>query len=255
MRYTDEFYPANIARCQHIKVNGTQCGSPALKRRRLCHFHDHWQQLNTQRHANAARRGAATPILFPILEDATSIQLALAHVMQMLLNGQIEHKTASLLFYALQTASANLRLIDSKPQPEEIVFDRSTIADNLLGDKAWYKQEFVDLQNEDGHAAEENDEELDEGTIQAVGCPAPRASCDEWARKNRRNTDQQITRPAPSTTRKEPRGLRNLPITLHTNRFVSGHRFSDDATRTPSTAPLGVAFPWLHLGSTVQYRR
>ena len=36
-------YPANIRRCQHIKVNGTQCGSPALREEKCCYFHMRWR--------------------------------------------------------------------------------------------------------------------------------------------------------------------------------------------------------------------
>ena len=44
MRISKFLYPPSIARCQHVKVNGVQCGSPALKNRKLCHFHQRWQQ-------------------------------------------------------------------------------------------------------------------------------------------------------------------------------------------------------------------
>jgi hypothetical protein len=29
-------YPNSIPRCEHIKVNGTQCGSPALRSNHFC---------------------------------------------------------------------------------------------------------------------------------------------------------------------------------------------------------------------------
>jgi hypothetical protein len=35
-------YPESVARCQHIKINGTQCGSPALRREIYCFFHMRW---------------------------------------------------------------------------------------------------------------------------------------------------------------------------------------------------------------------
>ena len=180
MRYTDELYPANIARCQHIKVNGTLCGSPALKHKRHCFFHHQWQQNRIQLNANQARRGGA-PLAFelPILEDANSIQVALMQVMRLLLTGAIEHRTAALLLYALQTASSNLSRTEFKPRPEEVVIDKSAIPDTLLGDSAWYKQEFVDLQDEDESEdneedTDEEDSEEEEGTIQAVGCDSTR---------------------------------------------------------------------------------
>ena len=36
-------------RCQHIKVNGTQCGSPALRRNRFCFFHKRFQDQRRDR--------------------------------------------------------------------------------------------------------------------------------------------------------------------------------------------------------------
>jgi hypothetical protein len=34
----------NVPRCQHLKVNGIQCGSPALRRNRFCFFHKRFQE-------------------------------------------------------------------------------------------------------------------------------------------------------------------------------------------------------------------
>jgi hypothetical protein len=33
-------YPVEIRRCRHIRTNGTQCGSPALKKKRFCYYHE-----------------------------------------------------------------------------------------------------------------------------------------------------------------------------------------------------------------------
>ena len=64
--------------------------------------------------ADRARRGVATFIL-PVLEDANSIQIALMQVMRLILSGQLDPKTASLLLYALQTASSNLGRTNFEP--------------------------------------------------------------------------------------------------------------------------------------------
>ena len=77
MRISKFLYPPSIARCQHVKVNGVQCGSPALKNRKLCHFHQRWQQGRIQLNANQARRSRYSLDL-PILEDANSIQVTAA---------------------------------------------------------------------------------------------------------------------------------------------------------------------------------
>ena len=94
-------------RCQHLKINGTQCGSPALRRNRFCFFHKRFQDERIKLSADRARRGVATFEL-PILEDANSIQIALMQVMRLLVSGQLDHKTASLMLYSLQIATSNL---------------------------------------------------------------------------------------------------------------------------------------------------
>ncbi|MGC2474768.1 MAG: hypothetical protein WA485_10565, partial [Candidatus Sulfotelmatobacter sp.] len=76
-------------RCQHIKVNGVQCGSPALRRNRFCFFHKRFQDERIRLSADRARRGVATFIL-PVLEDANSIQMAIMQIMRLILTGQIE---------------------------------------------------------------------------------------------------------------------------------------------------------------------
>src|ERR1700724_855290 len=107
-------YPNSIPRCEHIKVNGTQCGSPALRRNHFCYFHKRWHETRIVLNANRARRGRAALDL-PVLEDANSIQVSLMQVMRLILNGQVDPKTAGLLLYALQTASSNLSRINFEP--------------------------------------------------------------------------------------------------------------------------------------------
>src|SRR5713101_6955401 len=133
MRISNFLYPPTIARCQHVKVNGVQCGSPALKNRKLCHFHQRWQQGRIQLNANQARRSRYSLDL-PILEDANSIQVALMQGMRLLLTNQVDHRTAALLFYALQTASSNLSRTTFESRPQQVVIDPSSIPDTSLGD-------------------------------------------------------------------------------------------------------------------------
>ena len=136
MRISKFLYPPSIARCQHVKVNGIQCGSPALKNRKQCHFHQKWQQGRIQLNANRARSSRRSFDL-PLLEDANSIQVALMQGMRLLLTNQIDHKTAALLFYALQTASSNLRRTNFEPHPTQVVIDQRRLGDTSLGDDAW----------------------------------------------------------------------------------------------------------------------
>jgi hypothetical protein len=146
-------------RCQHLKINGTQCGSPALRRNRFCFFHKRFQDVRIRLSADRARRGVATFIL-PVLEDANSIQIALMQVMRLLVSQQIEHKTASLLLYALQTASSNLRLARFSPRRHEVILDPRDAADSPLhSDEVWDDDDF--------EVEEEEEEELDEVEAEA----------------------------------------------------------------------------------------
>ena len=135
-------YPHSIPRCQHIKVNGTQCGSPALRRNRLCYFHKSWQGARIALGANRARRNRAVFDL-PLLEDANSIQLALMQVMRLILSGQLDGKTAGLLLYALQTASSNLARTNFEPTIKtRVVIDPRTVDQTPLGEDPWRREDY-----------------------------------------------------------------------------------------------------------------
>jgi hypothetical protein len=143
-------------RCQHIKVNGVQCGSPALRRNRFCFFHKRFHDERIRLAADRSRRGPGTFTL-PVLEDANSIQIALMQVMRLLLSRQIEHKTASLLLYALQTASGNLRHTHFDPNHHEIILDPRDAAITPLDYRAWEDEEFDD-EEEDADAGDNEGE-------------------------------------------------------------------------------------------------
>ena len=87
-------------RCQHIKVNGTQCGSPALRRNRFCYFHKrhHLERiaLAADRVKSAGRSRCRAAIDLPVLEDANSIQISLMQIMRLIIAGNIDGKTAGL---------------------------------------------------------------------------------------------------------------------------------------------------------------
>jgi hypothetical protein len=129
-------YPVEIRRCQHVKVNGTQCGSPALREKKFCFFHQQWREKRVKLNSGASRRVAS--IVLPVLEDANSIQVAVMRVTRLLLSGQIEQKTASLTLYALQIASSNLaRISFEASRPTKVVVDREKVAETPLGATPW----------------------------------------------------------------------------------------------------------------------
>jgi hypothetical protein len=147
-------------RCQHLKTSGTQCGSPALRRNRFCYFHKRYQDERIRLNVDRRRRGTATFFL-PVLEDANSIQMSLMQIMRLLLTGQIEHKTASLLLYALQTASTNLRMTNFKPLTNDVILDPRDVANTPLEEHIWEDDDFDQDKTEAETAADRAIEELE----------------------------------------------------------------------------------------------
>jgi hypothetical protein len=148
-------YPNSIPRCEHIKINGTQCGSPALRRNHFCYFHKRWRETRVVLNANRARRACAALDL-PVLEDANSIQVSLMQVMRLILNGQVDPKTAGLLLYALQTASSNLSRINFEPAVKtRVVIDPRTVDQTPLGEDPWCKEDFEEEEYNDQEESEQ----------------------------------------------------------------------------------------------------
>ena len=151
-------YPNRILRCQHIKVNGTQCGSPSLRETRFCYYHIryHWPELEVLEDKLEFHHS------LPTLEDANSIQISLAKVMEQLIMQEIDHKTAALMLYALQTASMNLKRTSLEPElPTQVVIDRQSVARRPLGASAWSRvegREYDDLtaESDDSSDAQES---------------------------------------------------------------------------------------------------
>jgi len=150
----------NVPRCQHVKMNGTQCGSPALRRRRHCFFHDRIRREQARIRAAAS---AQPTFELPLLEDANCVQVALMKVIQMLASGRMDHKTAGLILYALQTASVNLRHADFEVNDvSEIVIDRNTVNATSINGPQWFEEDFDDEAGTNEKAEAEADGE-DEG--------------------------------------------------------------------------------------------
>src|SRR5207248_325433 len=68
--------------CNHIKVNGTRCGSPALREKPFCYFHNRIRKLH------------ASPLI-PFLEDANAIQFGLSEILQAMQEDRIDPKKAA----------------------------------------------------------------------------------------------------------------------------------------------------------------
>ena len=105
--------PARVAqlnrapRCQHIRLNGRGCGSPALHGESLCYFHDRALRLKDSDYR------------LPLVEDATSLLLAISQILRLLQSGHANYKQCGLLLYSLQIVSSNLKAFGIEvPKPE-----------------------------------------------------------------------------------------------------------------------------------------
>ena len=166
----------NVPRCQHIKVNGVQCGSPSLYRRRQCFFHER-ARLQHNRIVNDQFKQAR--FVLPVLEDANAVQMALMQVMQLLAWGEMDRKVAGLLLYGLQTASSNLRNTDFEPsEPTDVVIHRGEIQQTDIGGPQWDPDDFGLEEDEE---EEEDQEEEGLGDEKYVMSPAVAEAADKTA--------------------------------------------------------------------------
>ena len=172
------------ARCRHIKISGTQCGSPALRNKVFCFYHHKDRPLPVECYSDIEY--ATGEINLPFFEDAHSIQAVIRQVVQMVLQKRIERKTASLLLYALQIASSNLKRMElEKPQPEQVVTDLEPVLDPheawqapiaRSGETARETSASAQPTNRDQKVSEikaSPGEDLPPGTIQACYRPGP----------------------------------------------------------------------------------
>jgi hypothetical protein len=152
-------------RCRRIKVNGTQCGSPALRNKNFCFYHQQHRPWKVECYSDS--QWATGEIDLPYFEDAHSVQAVIRQVVQMVLQKRIERKTASLLLYALQIASSNLKRMElEKPQPEQVITETETESErkNLIA---------PGTAGQPTGESDRSEEDLPPGTIQACYRPGP----------------------------------------------------------------------------------
>lgn len=171
----------NVPRCQHIKMNGTQCGSPALNRKRQCFFHERAREQHNRIVKDQFKQAR---FVLPVLEDANAVQMALMQVMQLLAWGEMDRKVAGLLLYGLQTASANLRNVDFEPEePTEVVIMREDVERTDIGGSQWDPEDF-DLDEEEDEEEEDEEEGGEDENVAAAPAPSEAEAASVDAGKN-----------------------------------------------------------------------
>lgn len=128
--------PVQIRRCGHIRISGTQCGSPSVRGQEFCYYHQQNKLQSIEVHLGAGKLGGE--MVLPVLEDAHSIQMVVRQVMRLLLQQRIDRRDASLLFYGLQIASGNLKqMLAEKPKPTHVVVDPEKTNETPIGMTPW----------------------------------------------------------------------------------------------------------------------
>jgi hypothetical protein len=100
----------DVPRCQFIRADGSTCGSPSLKNRRLCYFHS--QTADGRKEKGAPSQPPSFHL--PVLEDDRAIQMAVTNVCRSLVEETLDSRRAATLLYGLKVASSALR---SRPAP------------------------------------------------------------------------------------------------------------------------------------------
>src|SRR5438552_11237667 len=118
------------------------CGSPALRNGEYCYFHRRWRMTTVDLSHSAHH--VTTEFVLPVLEDAESIQITLGQVMRMIVCRQVDTKSAGLLLYGLQIASANLRRTRFEPYHKDVTVDLFRVPERIIGDQAWSPADFKD---------------------------------------------------------------------------------------------------------------
>ena len=91
--------------CGHRKPDGVPCGSPALRGKQFCYFHQRDLDRGHQR-ARIRRRAENLKLHFPPLETLTDVRVALFDVVDALAANCIEPQRAGALLFALAAGVA-----------------------------------------------------------------------------------------------------------------------------------------------------
>jgi hypothetical protein len=103
---------ANFApRCRHVRTGGVRCMAPALRGRTLCYAHT--------RIAASKKAG----LELPPLEDSSGVALATMQIVQQLLDGKIERKTAAVALYGIQIVASTLNHKPFAAPPTSVVLE------------------------------------------------------------------------------------------------------------------------------------
>lgn len=100
--------------CAHIRVTGVQCGSPALRDKEFCYFHQ-----RMIRGVPTPRRSRIVPMA--LIETEESIQVALMETINAIVRNQIDLRRAELIIKALHIAVKNSHNVHFNWDKEQMI--------------------------------------------------------------------------------------------------------------------------------------
>src|SRR5947209_9882257 len=121
----------NAPRCHHVRTNGIRCGSPAMRNRKICYYH------------NVSAKPKNSRADLPLLEDGAAIQLGIANILRMLMMGAIEYRAAALMLDGHRLALRNLRNMHSPYYKDVVTVDPYEDPENagLVAEPVTYDQQ------------------------------------------------------------------------------------------------------------------
>lgn len=181
--------------CRHVKEDGVYCDSPALRGRKYCYYHL-MQRGRRLRLAFAQSRNEPAQLILPPLENLGSMSVALSEIVQALAAGQLDHRSAGLMLYAIQqAATVSLRVAqmqaaaakDGVPQVRARLLGANLGSDadssTRLQEYPDFERKFglqpgVDLEAETDHAMRAAEEQVAVHSVAptyepGTGCPVP----------------------------------------------------------------------------------
>ena len=106
----------DVPLCQHVKPDGSRCGTPAIRNHKYCYHHTTVRKLVPKGTVYALHTPGITgepyaPYELPFLETYEAIQIGFMQLIHGAATGLIEPKRGRIILAALYGAAANLREI------------------------------------------------------------------------------------------------------------------------------------------------
>ena len=235
----------NVPRCQHLKVNGTQCGSPALKRNRFCFFHKRFQEERIKLNCDRTRRDRATFVsprprgrqLHPDLPHAD-------HAPARLRPNRFQNRRPAPLRPANRQLQPPPHHLRAHLTSKDVVIDRRTIDQTCIGGNQWSEEDFPDEEETEEEKAEAAVEQAAETAASAPSAIAARVGTAALGCPVEPSSTSSTTKPAsiqhiPATQPLPPPPANKQPAAGQ-NKSAQSHRPSATAKLSKKKTPRKV---------------